>query len=321
MGLSICLAIIAHTVLIFGISFAIDDDKDEHYDTLEVMLVQKSSKDAPENADFLAQQNLEGGGESDEAERPATPFISPNPEQAPNLVTPSAMSAPTQPSNEQLAEQETTAKQKTSKDPDKETEREEENKLKADEIIAAETDKADNPLTSNENKQAPQADDGQDKLEAAQPQTESPSAAHLMSRTLEMASLSAEIERRLEAKAKRPHRKFISASTREYKYAAYMESWRAKVERIGNINYPEVARKKGLSGTLILDVALNPDGTINDIVIKKTSGFIELDKAALDIVRLASPFAAFPEDIRDEVDILHITRTWKFLHNQKFSAR
>ncbi|NIP22651.1 MAG: energy transducer TonB, partial [Gammaproteobacteria bacterium] len=60
-----------------------------------------------------------------------------------------------------------------------------------------------------------------------------PSAAALLTNSFEIASLSAEIKRKLEAKANRPKRKFISASTKEYKYAAYMEAWRAKVERVG----------------------------------------------------------------------------------------
>jgi protein TonB len=122
----------------------------------------------------------------------------------------------------------------------------------------------------------------------------------------------------MEAKAKRPRRKFISATTKEYKYAAYMEAWRSKVERVGNINYPEQARKQGLSGSLILDVALNPDGSINEITIRRSSGKKILDDAAIRIVELAAPYGAFPQHIKDETDILHIMRTWQFINNKGF---
>ncbi len=118
----------------------------------------------------------------------------------------------------------------------------------------------------------------------------------------------------MEAKAKRPRRKFISATTKEYKYAAYMEAWRSKVERVGNINYPEQARKQGLSGSLILDVALNPDGSINEITIRRSSGKKILDDAAIRI----APYGAFPQHIKDETDILHIMRTWQFINNKGF---
>ena len=99
-----------------------------------------------------------------------------------------------------------------------------------------------------------------------------------------------------------------------------MEAWRAKVERIGNLNYPEKVRKKELSGDLLLDVAIKSDGSIHDILIRRSSGYKELDEAAKHIVQMAAPFSPFPDHILEEVDILHITRTWKFLNNRDFEA-
>ena len=132
--------------------------------------------------------------------------------------------------------------------------------------------------------------------------------------------LSEEIRRKLEIKVK-PRRKFISASTKEYKYAAYMEAWRANVVNVGNNNYPEEAKNLGLSGDVILDVALNQDGTVNDITIRRSSGEKILDDAAVTTVKLASPFAPFPDSFKDEIDILHITRTWQFLNMASLSGR
>ena len=145
-----------------------------------------------------------------------------------------------------------------------------------------------------------------------------PSAMTLMANSFKIASLSAEIRRKLQTKAERPRRKFISASTKEYKYAAYMEAWRSKVERVGNLNYPDAARKQKISGSLILDVALNKDGSINEVTIRRSSGYKILDDAAIRIVELASPYSPFPVKIREETDILHITRTWQFLNNNRF---
>ena len=150
------------------------------------------------------------------------------------------------------------------------------------------------------------------------PEPNHPSASELLSNSLRMAALISEVKRKLATKAKRPKRTFISASTREYKYAAYMEAWRAKVERVGNLNYPEEARKRKISGQLVLDVALNPDGKINQITVRRSSGHKVLDDAAIRIVELAAPYAPFPEAIRAETDVLHITRTWQFLDQRVF---
>ena len=136
---------------------------------------------------------------------------------------------------------------------------------------------------------------------------------------LERARLIAELDRNWQAYQKRPKRKYLNARTKEYKYAAYMEAWRAKVERIGNLNYPGEARRRRLSGRLRLDVAINADGTVNAITLRESSGHKLLDDAAQRIVELAGPFAPFSDDIRAEADILHITRTWKFNHNSMTS--
>ena len=125
-----------------------------------------------------------------------------------------------------------------------------------------------------------------------------PSAAELIARSMQIDSLSAAPNESGAVYAKRPRQKFISAATREYKYASYMESWRRKVETLGNLNYPDEARRQNLSGNLILDVALNANGTINNITLRRSSGHRVLDDAAIAIVRLAAPFAEFPADIR-----------------------
>jgi protein TonB len=138
-----------------------------------------------------------------------------------------------------------------------------------------------------------------------------PQGRELVEQSLEMARLAAEIERRQELRAKRPKRKFISASTREYEYAGYLRAWVSKVERVGNLNYPDEARRRGLSGRLVMTVAVRRDGSIEEIVLNRSSGLGVLDQAATRIVRLSEPFPPLPES-QDPVDVLHITRTWQF---------
>ena len=137
------------------------------------------------------------------------------------------------------------------------------------------------------------------------------------SRGEEIARLTAELERKGSAYAKRPRRKAISASTTEYKYAAYLDAWRRKVESIGNLNYPDEARRKRLYGDLVLHVAVRSDGSVERIRLLHSSGHKLLDDAAKGIVRLAAPFAPFPPDILEETDILDITRTWQFLSSNR----
>jgi protein TonB len=135
----------------------------------------------------------------------------------------------------------------------------------------------------------------------------------LASTQQEIDRLTAELDRRTLSESHRERRKAINASTQEYRYASYMETWRRKVEKIGNLNYPDEARRRKLHGNLILHVAVRADGSIERIRIRRSSGHRLLDDAAIRIVRLSAPFAPFPPEIREEVDVLDITRTWQFL--------
>lgn len=141
---------------------------------------------------------------------------------------------------------------------------------------------------------------------------EAPSAAELMSRSREIARLSAEIRQKQQTYAQMPREKYISANTRESKYAAYQDAWRQKVERIGNLNYPDQAKRQRLNGSLLLDVAINPDGSVKSVTVERSSGHKVLDDGAVRIVRMAAPFAPLPSEILKEVDVLHITRVWQF---------
>ena len=128
--------------------------------------------------------------------------------------------------------------------------------------------------------------------------------------------LQAQIDRQIEEYQKRPRKKFIGANAAEYRFAQYEEDWRVKIERVGTLNYPAEARGK-VYGNLRLTVAIRADGNVESIELDRSSGLTVLDAAAFKIVRMATPFAAFPPDIRRDTDLLVITRTWFFGQGDK----
>jgi len=147
--------------------------------------------------------------------------------------------------------------------------------------------------------------------EATEP-AELPTASELMQRTLEALRLEAQIAKDLEVYQQRPKRRFVGARAEEYRFARYVEDWRLKIERVGNLNYPEAARQQRVYGSLLLTVSIRSDGSVENVEVNRTSGSRLLDAAATKIVEMSGPFALFPPDIRRDTDILHITRTWTF---------
>lgn len=139
--------------------------------------------------------------------------------------------------------------------------------------------------------------------------------------SLAIATLQARLDRQQQAYANRPRRHTISsASTRQRHDAEYLDSWRQRIEAVGNRHYPEEARRQDLFGNLRMLVGLRPDGSVDEIRILQTSGHRILDEAAVDIVRLAAPFDPFPAELRGEVDILEIIRTWRFQPGHSLSS-
>lgn len=313
LGLTLFFAAVVHAVLILGVSFSPTERADTRANTLDIILVQHRTQEVPEDADYLAQASQDGGGESTEQARPATPtpapFTAPEPAVAaasPPLEAPAPVAAEQTP-----AEDPEPAPAKTAPRP-----------LLAQQATPSQR-RVPEPAPARPEPLREPEPESQPKPQATPPSTPTKTvdAATLVNRSLAMASLSAEIERKMKAYAERPQRKWINARTREYKYASYMEAWRTKVERIGNLNYPDEARRRQLSGALLLDVALKPDGSVHEITVRRSSGHRVLDDAAVRIVELAAPFAPFPKSIREETDILHIERTWQFLSSNRLAAR
>jgi len=166
--------------------------------------------------------------------------------------------------------------------------------------------KSDYKLTQPEQKNEPSSDpsNGED----------------LVKKSLEIARLESQINKNWDDYQKMPRRKFIGARTQEYRYAQYIEDWRIKVERIGNLNYPEQARRQQVYGSLKVSVSIHADGSLENVEISRSSGHRILDAAAVHIVKLAAPYAPLPPDIAKDVDILTIVRTWTFTSSDKLES-
>ena len=311
LGLTLSIALLIHALIVFGINFTKEDRPTTRSNTMEIVLVKQETK-APEESNILAQKKLQGEGEIEEVIEPATSI-------APSFSK----------SNQQIIDQ-LTLKEELFQPHDIEiskTEIPEVLDINKESMEAIAVENIENEITDLvSEKQIPDLvyekfdnPDTEKKIpKKTTTPTTIPSSDELLTNSFEIASSNNEVRLEMIEKTERPRRKFISASTKEYEYATYMDAWRRKVERVGNLNYPEEARRLNISGSLRLDVALNKDGTINEITLRKSSGEKLLDNAAIKIVELAAPYAPFPKNIEDQIDILHILRTWQFINNKSF---
>jgi protein TonB len=139
--------------------------------------------------------------------------------------------------------------------------------------------------------------------------------AKLLEQNQEILRLQSELAADIDSYSKRPRKLHVnSISAHKSIAASYEAAWQQKVERVGNLNYPGEVRRKELSGTLLLSVEINKDGSLANVMVKRRSGHKIIDDAAMNIIRLSAPFAPFPIALRKEVDVLVITRTWQFLN-------
>lgn len=147
------------------------------------------------------------------------------------------------------------------------------------------------------------------------------SAADLIQSSFNAANLRAQIDKDMDTYNKRPRKVSLGATAKEYVLARYLEDWRMKVEKVGNLNYPEEAKRQKLYGTLMVTVEINADGSVRNIELNRSSGYKILDDAALRIVKLAAPYAPFSEDIRRNYDVVSITRTWAFTRSDELHSQ
>jgi protein TonB len=264
-----------HAIVLFGIGFAFPETKKAlsmPLQPLEVVLVNSKSRMRPVNASKMAQNNLDGGGNTADDRHSKTPL-------------------PTLSDSEQFSPEQSAHRVKQLEQESKRLL----TQLKSSYSVPKETN-------------------------IQQPASNETSGEDLETRSLEMARLEAVINKNNDAYEKLPKRKFIGARTQEYRYAQYVEDWRSKIERIGNMNYPQQARDQKIYGKLTLTVSIRADGSVESVEVTRPSGQRILDAAAMRIVKLAAPYAVFPPDIRKETDILSITRTWTFTSNDHLES-
>jgi protein TonB len=147
-------------------------------------------------------------------------------------------------------------------------------------------------------------------------EADSKPASEVEQRASKIARLQAEIREMSINYAKRPKTITLTASTRKAVEASYLASWVQKIEQTGNLNYPDEARLKNLDGRLRMSVRINAEGEVLDMQITSSSGTPVLDEAARQILRMAQPFPAFSEELRERADQIVIIRTWDFKSNR-----
>lgn len=273
LGLALFTSILLHMVVILGVSFSAPRIRLPGSESLEITLVQTRSDKSPDHPQFLAQANQDGGGTSEARDIARSPLP--------------VQEMSDQNSRMPLAQPEPQRRVNSLND-----------------LVAL--------FTGEKSKRAVTSSEPQPSKKEERKTPERMGLPERRVREAERARLNAEINRNFQEFQQMPRHKYLNARTQEYKYASYMDAWRAKVERVGNLNYPEQAKRQGIAGSLVLDVAIKPDGSLQDVQVRRSSGQKVLDDAAVRIVELAAPFAPLPPDLRAEADILHITRTWKF---------
>jgi protein TonB len=257
--------------LILGIVFTTDDSGDiDLFPNLDVILSKQVNNKESEKADFLSQNDQQGGGDSDQPVRPQNIEMGIAPEDEGSYLQEKYQQVANNSKNNNL--ELVTAKQSKQK-------------------VTSEIVKPENNLKIKPN-------------------------SNTESEAQRLAKLENNISERIEAYAKRPKSKYISASTKSFEFANYMHSWVKKIERISNLNYPDEARIRDFVGSLIMTVGINANGKIEEIKILKSSGFKSIDDSAIHLVEISGPFEPLPEN-KNKIDILYITRTWQFLPGNK----
>lgn len=332
-------SVILHVAVVLGISFNVfSPPENAPVNNLDITLVTQQTLTEPEIADFLAQATNEGGGERDEISPEPTPDLPvPIAEETPTSTPPTAelielpvpdliVAAPpvivpvepVEPEPEpEIIEPEPEPVIEPEPEPIAEPEPEPVPTPATEKLT---TQQAEREVETSEE----QTETLEEVVEATESEAPRLSAQQLMAQARsEISTLQNQLADNSKSFSERPKKRRISASTTEYAAAAYMRAWEMKVERIGNMNYPQQAKDQNINGSLMLSVDIRPDGSVpaNGIVISRSSGYAVLDEAAIKIVRMGAPYAQIPEDVLQDNDMLTIIRTWRFESLRGISTR
>jgi periplasmic protein TonB len=280
---SLAASVLLHLLVIGLVTFNLPDKgKASNDKPLEVVLVNAKSKAKPVKAQALAQHNLDGGGNTDADRRAKSPMplLRNDPQSREVAMAQRRVEQLEQEVRRQLLTQQKSRVQTATAPP---------------QPVPQET-----------------------------PQVQVPPAPTItkddIERSLQIQRMEAEISKMWDAYQKRPRRYSVGASTAEYRFARYIEDWRVKVMRIAEHNYPQAASDKKIYGSLLLTVSIKANGTIENIELRRSSGHKVLDDAAMRIVRMGAPYAAFPPDIARDTDVIDISRTWRFTSSDRIET-
>ena len=272
-------AALLHGILILGITFR--PERPTGSPTLEVTMVQTRSVSPPDDAQYLAQVDQRGSGNTKEQVRPESPLSMPAAlNNAGHAEAPDLQDNPGKTSSSDRAD---------GANPDRGADQD-----------AAVTTSAITGMEANARTAAPQSDEP--RVMMARLLTPGDDALMPNDDGLELP----------QATDPKPREAFVSVNARASRYAPYLDAWRRKVERIGNLNFPPQIRSQHLSGSLSLEVALNSDGSIRQLTLVNPSGQPLLDESAQRIVKLAAPYQPFPANIRRDTGVLRFVYVWRF---------
>lgn len=295
---AIFIAIIIHIVLVLGVNFP-KSEPEKFSKAIDITLVNTPSEQAPEQAHYQAQENqLDSASKNQNPEPPRQAQLKPQINQA----TPTNKVVP------KIIHNDTEIKPVKEITPQK---------IKP-EISTKPVEKKPKPVSKPQIEKKVITQKVAKKSIATEtkpvPVSHSKNFPHLSAETLhqQISQMGSDIRSRPQTSEQTKIKFVESVSANKYVAAQYLKDWESKVERIGNLNYPEEAIKKNISLTLTMDVGIKADGSIYSIRISKSSGNPALDEAAIKIVRMGAPYAPLPLDLRKEVDVLAITRVWKF---------
>ena len=140
--------------------------------------------------------------------------------------------------------------------------------------------------------------------------TETKEAAVIIEQSRNYARVSAQLDRVNHSMQR--HTYVTGVNAQQYVLASYITGWRTRLEEYGTINHPDYIVTKKINATVILDVAIRTDGSLDSVTIKRSSGHPELDREVKKMAISAAPYAPLPQEIRESTDILHIELQWNF---------
>lgn len=279
--LALFVAIIVHIIVGMTVKFTTPHTEKISRSTIDVTLTTAPAKKPPKKAKFLAQDNQEGSGDKVRKAKP------------PALKLPSH------------AEKNEPHEEKPTKKLHSETQEDQEIKHQAVQKTVVRK-KSEKKLATI------------DKPEVAHKIEQRP---HIDAETLrqQIAQVGAEFRYNPEGSDNNNIKTLAQVSAHKFVAAQYIRDWGSKIEHTGNLNFPEVAIKKG-AASLTMDVGINANGSIHSIRVRKSSGNPSLDEAAKNIVRMSAPFAPLPTALLKELKVLVITRKWKFSDESGMTA-